>query len=446
MKTRLRSVWVLGALLALLAGAGCQPTPPQPGNPPATNAPAPAAPPAPTPTAPVSDRSADMPITLPVLDALFHEEGFENDLKAKLQLTDEQVEKLKTIARENTAGLREETGGAEYSGSTAEATRRADEQIRAAIGPEKAQQLYAFVQERSSGGGAGEAPSTPGSVPTDTRIVVNIPAYRMDVFENGKLLKTYRVGIGYPEFPLPTGLRKADTIIVNPSWTTPDEPWVEAAHKLKPGDKIPPGDKRNPLGPIKIPIGLPNLIHGGKSPAKLGGFASHGCVGLTTPQVEEFAVMLARLAGADLTPEQLKTYEANKTETKTIKLPKAIPVELRYETIVVEDGNLHVDRDVYDKNTNTEENLRAVLQAYGVTPEQLSAEERAQVTDALKEMSRNAQGKLEDAPKSDPKSAKVTTTVKGKKEIVIPIAALQGKGYPASVDLNDGGAPKAKKK
>src|SRR5688500_10058404 len=46
----------------------------------------------------------------------------------------------------------------------------------------------------------------PNAIPTDTRIVVNIPAYRMDIFADGSLIKSYKVGIGTPEFPLPTGL------------------------------------------------------------------------------------------------------------------------------------------------------------------------------------------------------------------------------------------------
>ena len=44
----------------------------------------------------------------------------------------------------------------------------------------------------------------PNAIPPDTRIVVNIPAFRMDVFSNGTLLKSYRIGIGYQEYPLPT--------------------------------------------------------------------------------------------------------------------------------------------------------------------------------------------------------------------------------------------------
>jgi hypothetical protein len=40
--------------------------------------------------------------------------------------------------------------------------------------------------------------------------------------------------------------------------------------------------------------------------------------------------------------------------------------------------------------------------------------------------------------KSDAKSRKVTRTIKGQKEIVIEIAALRGKGYPAPVALDTG--------
>src|SRR3954465_2066007 len=128
----------------------------------------------------------------------------------------------------------------------------------------------------------------PNAVPTDTRIVVNIPAFRMDVFRDGTLLKSFKIGIGYQEYPLPTGFRKAEMIIFNPTWRQPDEPW--ASH---PGLIVAAGDKGNPLGPIKVPIGGANLIHGGKVLAKIGTFASHGCVGLTNDEVKDFAKVLA---------------------------------------------------------------------------------------------------------------------------------------------------------
>jgi lipoprotein-anchoring transpeptidase ErfK/SrfK len=439
-----KSVQILSVLVALaitLAGAACTPVD-------TTNTSSPTGA-APTNTSkPTSAKPINAGFTWPVLDAFFANEAITNDLKSRLQLTDEQLNKLKTRAREETAKLRESDSDESYTGTTTAARTQAAEQVKEIIGEEKANQLAAFVSERWGGGDttASGLPATPGAIPTDTRVVVNAPAFRMDVFKDGQLIKTYKVGIGYPEFPLPSGLRRADTIIFNPSWTPPDEPWVESPNsKVKVGETVKPGDKRNPLGPIKIPIGLPSLIHGGKNPSKLGTFASHGCVGLTSPQVQEFARLLAQISGTQLSEAQLAQYENDKTETKQVKLSAPVPVELRYETITVDDGKLHIYRDVYDRDTNTEENLRAVLQAYGVSLDQLSEAERSQVMEALRQMSLDPSGKPDanpskkDAANSN-SSGKVTPTIKGKKEIVIEVAALKGKGYPAPVDLNTGGA------
>lgn len=342
-------------------------------------------------------------VTLPVLDAFLADDAFAGEVKSKLDLTDQQVSKLKAISQEATAKLRE--GGRENSddhSSAADHRDRAEKAIGDVIGPEKGAQLLVLVAGRWSHGDA-TAESTPSAppalpapvgAPADTRIVVNDPAFRMDVFENGQLIKTYKIGIGYPEFPLPTGLRKATTIIFNPTWTPPDEPWVEAPNsKVKVGKLVKAGDKLNPLGLLKIPIGLPSLIHGGKSSAKIGNFASHGCVGLTDAQAKDFAKLLGKLGGVELTDEQITEYGKDKTETKTVKLSKPVLVELRYETITVEDGKLHLYRDVYDRDTNTETHLRAVLEAYGVTLEQLSKKELDLVMNGLKQMSRDASGK-----------------------------------------------------
>ena len=461
MKTILRSPLALSAALVLMSAAGC--TTAGPTNTSAPSAPTTSASPAATPaSAPAGANGAaraELPVTLPVLDAMFADESFAGELKSKLQLTDEQIEGLRKVAGEDRASLDE---GEERSGTTSEATRRAAEKIRSVIGAEKAAAFNAFVSERWAAGGEELAGAKPNSVPTDTRVVVNAPAYRMDVFKDGKLVKTYKVGIGYPEFPLPQGLRKADTIIFNPTWTPPDEPWVKG--KFEPGKTVEAGSKDNPLGPIKIPIGLPSLIHGGKAAARLGGFASHGCVGLTNPQVQDFSVVLAGIGGGQLTPEDVAGYAKNREETKQVKLSSAVPVELRYETIVVEDGRLHVYRDVYDKGTNTEENLRRVLEAFGVRLEDLSEQERAQVTQALQAMARDAQGNPADGqpsatPSPSPAAGKnanknangnanvrETKTVKGQKEVVVDIAALRGKGYPAPVNLDTGGAPQQQPK
>ena len=294
----------------------------------------------------------------------------------------------------------------------------------------------------------------PNAVPADTRIVVNIPAFRLDVFRNGSLIKSYKVGIGYPQFPLPQGLRKAELIIFNPTWTPPDSPWVDSMN-VTPGEVIGAGSRQNPLGPIKIPIGSPSLIHGGKPLAKIGNFASHGCVGMTNAQVKDFAKVLAEASHTDLTEATMSAYLQKRTKTRVVNLGQLVPVELRYETIVFEDGRLHIYRDVYDQNTNTEENLRAVFAANGAGFDNLGEAEKAQVLEALNAMSRHPKKQPKPTPKpaNEAMQNSVNTAVSAfdrkaeaerqkklrtQREIVIEIVELAGKGYPAPVNLDSG--------
>jgi hypothetical protein len=191
------------------------------------------------------------------------------------------------------------------------------------------------------------------------------------------------------------------------------------------------------------------LIHGGKAQSKIGSFASHGCVGLTDAQLIGFAKSLARLGGVALSDAQIAQYRKDRSETHQVKLNAPVPVELRYETITVEDGKLHIYRDVYDRGANNEETLRAVLQAYGVSLDQLSEGERSQTLSALDQMSRDIVTGKPDTGASNANSnssgkvnsnsnGKVTRSIKGQKEMIIEIAALQGKGYPAPVNLKSG--------
>jgi len=288
----------------------------------------------------------------------------------------------------------------------------------------------------------------PNAVPKDTRIVVNIPAFRMDVFHDGTLIKSYKIGIGYQQFPLPTGFRKAEMIIFNPAWKQPNESWASS-----PGLVVPAGAKGNPLGPIKIPIGGANLIHGGKELAKIGTFASHGCVGLTNGQVKDFAKVLAEASNTELKEDTMAAFLKKRTTTQVVKLGKIVPVELRYETVVIENSVLHIYRDVYGKNTNTEENLRAVFEANGVSFDRLSEDEKTQAMDALNVMSthpkkqptpkptiianQNSADKLALAAERKAEADR-QKRLRNQKEIVIDVASLNGKGYPAPKDLNTG--------
>lgn len=387
-------------------------------------------------------------LTLPILDALFYEPDFAKELKAKLHLSAAKIAQLKTAAHASIRELSED--GSPDTISARLATERYQQQIRAVIGARKMRQLLRLVNQRYSQGVEGLAPAQPNFVPKDTRIVVNAPAFRMDVFEKGQLIKTYKVGIGYPEFPLPVGMRRADTVIFNPAWTPPDEPWVRG--KFEPGRKVSAASKLNPLGLIKIPIGMPSLIHGGKQLAKIGHFASHGCVGLTNRQVLDLVPIILRLGQSDLSAKAVRSLEKHKDQTKRVKLPTPVPIDLRYETIVAEDGGLRIYRDVYERGTNTVENAKTVLAAYDVKYEQLSTQEQSHLETALTEMNRDAHGRAIAAADSLPpskggvpasklaraKRGKITSKVKGHTDVLVKLTALQGKGYPAPVALNNG--------
>ena len=198
--------------------------------------------------------SARIPITLPVVDALLSDESFVTEFRRSVQPSDEQFDKLKNASKDAVLKLGEDAYE-DDARSTRSSRSEADKQIKQIPGNEGGEKFLALARKYWSGGEI-ELGSKPNAIPQDTRIVINAPAYRMDIFRDGKLQKSYKIGIGYPEFPLPVGVRTAKTIIFNPTWTPPDEPWVKG--EFKPGKTVEAGSKKNPLGVIKIPIGLPS--------------------------------------------------------------------------------------------------------------------------------------------------------------------------------------------
>jgi len=205
------------------------------------------------------------------------------------------------------------------------------------------------------------------------KITVNVPAFQMTLWQNGKEVKTYPIGVGLKEYPIYVGTLKASAVIWNPSWIPPDSDWVVGSKKVKVGEIIPPTDARNPLGKMKIPLGGGYLIHQAKGVADLGSLVSHGCVRVLQADLYDLAGKIAAAREFDLTPEQI--VEAEKTKkTLVAELEPVIPVEITYDTLVVEAGKLHIYPDVYDLKKNTIENLRAELRSSGVDAPDLSDE------------------------------------------------------------------------
>src|SRR5215213_9772193 len=167
--------------------------------------PSPTASPSPSP----SPQTASVEVTLPLLDALLTDEKFVSRLKSNLKISDEQIDSLKRASAAEITRLRE-SNAEDVDSNGGNPRERAAEELRSILGEQKARDLGSLANEYwtrgDDAGSAGKGPEMlpgPNAVPTDTRVVVNIPAFRMDLFQNGTLVKSYKVGIGYPEFPLP---------------------------------------------------------------------------------------------------------------------------------------------------------------------------------------------------------------------------------------------------
>jgi hypothetical protein len=205
------------------------------------------------------------------------------------------------------------------------------------------------------------------------KITINVPAFQMTLWQNGKEVKTYPIGVGLKEYPIYVGFLKASAVIWNPSWIPPNSDWVIGSKKVKVGEIILPTDARNPLGKMKIPLGSGYLIHQAKGVTDLGSLVSHGCVRVLQADLYDLADKIVVARELDLTPEQIAKAKKTK-KTLAAELEPVIPVEITYDTMVVEAGRLHVYPDVYEHKKNTVENLRAELRSSGVDATDLSDE------------------------------------------------------------------------
>ena len=215
----------------------------------------------------------------------------------------------------------------------------------------------------------------------DIKLTVNVPAFRMTLWQNGKEVKSYEIGVGMKKYPIVIGERRVTQVIWNPEWVPPDSEWVNESHSnVEPGEHVEAGDPRNPLGKIKIPLGDGFLIHEAHRASDIGHLISHGCVRMVRQDLLDLATSIAEARSLAITKEQIDN--AMKTTDRLVaKLNPFAAVDIDYDTLVVEGGVLHIYPDVYDRGTSTIENLRAELQAAGVDGSKLDDQTLKQMLD-----------------------------------------------------------------
>lgn len=214
-----------------------------------------------------------------------------------------------------------------------------------------------------TGGGVRRGALRPGD--GDIRITVNVPAFKMTLWQGGREIKSNYVGVGLKDFPIPVGMRSADKIILNPDWIPPDSAWVRRSSSVEPYERISADDPNNPLGKIKIPLGQAYLLHEAQGPSDIGNLVSHGCVRVMRDDLFEVSKMIARARNLSTSGSQIDAARRD-TERRVLNLNGDVQVDINYDTMVVENGVLTIYPDVYDKNMNTIENLKAELARFNV--------------------------------------------------------------------------------
>jgi lipoprotein-anchoring transpeptidase ErfK/SrfK len=115
-----------------------------------------------------------------------------------------------------------------------------------------------------------------------TFITIDRSHFTLRLWKNLKLVRSYTIAVGRQGLETPAGEYTIDDKQVNPSWHVPNSAWAGALA----GRVIPPG----PDDPIKARwLGFYNGagIHGTDELSSLGTAASHGCIRMSIPDVEQ---------------------------------------------------------------------------------------------------------------------------------------------------------------
>lgn len=107
-------------------------------------------------------------------------------------------------------------------------------------------------------------------------------SYTLRLWKNLKLAKTYTVAVGQEGLETPEGLYQIEAMEENPVWNVPESDWAGSLA----GQTIPPGPS-NPIKARWLAIYEGAGIHGTEETSSLGTAASHGCVRMSIPDVEE---------------------------------------------------------------------------------------------------------------------------------------------------------------
>jgi hypothetical protein len=199
----------------------------------------------------------------------------------------------------------------------------------------------------------------------DIRVTVNAPAFQLTLWQNGKEVRVYHIGIGQKNFPVPVGERGATAIIFNPSWAAPDSEWASHGNGVSSDERIRPSNPRPLLGKIKIPLGSGYMIHEASKADDIGRAVSRGCILMLRDDLLDLTEKILKARDPSVAKSRM-TQLMGGNERLAAPLGPPLLVDINYDLHVVEGGVLRMYPDVYERGAFALDSLRAELQSAGV--------------------------------------------------------------------------------
>jgi murein L,D-transpeptidase YcbB/YkuD len=225
--------------------------------------------------------------------------------------------------------------------------------------------LFVILLASAAFGAAPAAAFEPAARAADEpplRLLLNVPAHRLYVYEHGELTHTFRIAVGLPGYETPSGRYRVSNVIWNPWWHPPQSEWAR-------NRQIEPPGPDNPMGRVKMFFSDLLYIHGNPEIGMLGRAASRGCIRMSNEEAMELARLIHSYTTPNVSQETLDQLAANEKQTRQFNLPRSVPFEVIYEVAEVRDGYLIIYPDVYGKmrGDRFDNMVRAVLMDHGLT-------------------------------------------------------------------------------
>ena len=184
------------------------------------------------------------------------------------------------------------------------------------------------------------APAAGSQTTRDLSLDLNVPAFRLDVFERDVLRETYTVAVGMPKHRTPRGEYVITSIEWNPWWIPPKSEWARK-------ERVTPPGAANPMGFVKLDFAPLYFLHGTPWVSSLGSAASHGCVRMRNVDAWRLARMVYHAADPAASDSAIDDWVRDTMTTTHVDLAPLVALRIRYDVVEVRGDSLLTHLDVY---------------------------------------------------------------------------------------------------